>query len=175
MTNPTRYTNDNPNVRKMLTITVLAALLIFISIILSTCAIKKSPDSKTRIINSVESLYSYQYNYSKGTATLNIIPVDIVKDVYDNYEELQKTQNPLIPISLREYAAINTVYFDYATDCSIVWDKDTDDIRIEKTVISDREEYKEKQHKSVSSCSIKHHFAYISRSCTFLSSLSYFP
>ena len=147
MENPTRYTNGNQDVRKMLTISAIVALLVFSAIILSTCAIRENPSSKTRIYDSVESLYSYQYNYSKGTATLNIIPTDMVKDVYDNYEELQKTQNPLIPISLREYAAINTVYLDYATDYSIVWDKDTDDVHIEKTVIADREEYKEKQHK----------------------------
>ena len=125
---------------------LLIAVLISV-MTLGGCSLMERSSSGNNIYDSVNNLYSYQYNYSTGTALLNIIPAMMVQDVYDNYDELKDSGNAFIPISLREYAAINTVYLDYDTDCSIVWNKNTDDVHIEKTVIADREDYRQKQHK----------------------------
>ena len=134
-------------VRRILLISGMTVIVVVAMIVLAGCTARRNKGIDSSVMSSVDSLYGYQYNYSKGTALLNIIPADMLKDVYDNYDDLKESGNKYVPISLREYAAINTVYLDYDTDYSIVWNKDTDDVRIEKTVIADREEYKQKQHK----------------------------
>ena len=96
---------------------------------------------------AAETLYSFQKNYANGTALLNLIPVEMVRQVYDNYEELLRAGIPQAPVLLREYAVTETVYLDYDTDCSIVWDKQTGDVRIEKTEVAEREAFREKAHK----------------------------
>ena len=96
---------------------------------------------------AAETLYSFQKNYANGTALLNLIPVEMVRQVYDNYEELLRAGIPQAPVLLREYAVTETVYLDYDTDCSIVWDKQTGDVRIEKTEVAERESFREKAHK----------------------------
>ena len=96
---------------------------------------------------AAETLYSFQKNYANGTALLNLIPVEMVRQVYDNYEELLRAGIPQAPVLLREYAVTETVYLDYDTDCSIVWDKQTGDVRIEKTEVAEREAFREHAHK----------------------------
>ena len=97
--------------------------------------------------SSIEALYGYQLNFSKGTATLNIIPETMVQELYDKYDVLKEENAGHLPIQIREYAVTDTVYFDYDTDCSIVWDKKTGDVRIEQTDIIARDEFMQKQHK----------------------------
>ena len=97
--------------------------------------------------DDVEALYGYQLNFSKGTATLNIIPETMVQELYDKYDTLKEKNAGHLPIQIREYAVTDTVYFDYDTDCSIVWDKKTGDVRIEQTDITERDEFMQKQHK----------------------------
>ena len=134
----------------------LMGLLRILMLVLIVCIVMfvgcsrpvRSPEKNT--LDSAKDLYSYQYNFSKGTALLNIIPSTLVQNVYDNYDELKDFGSGYAPISLREYAVINTVYLDYDTDCSIVWNKDSGEVYIEQTVIADREEYKQKQHKTIS-------------------------
>ena len=134
----------NRGMRRLL-VTVIAVLIGIMA--LAGCSRIRGSISGSDAYDSVKNLYSYQYNYSTGTALLNIIPPRMVQDVYDNYDELRDSGDVLVPISLREYAAINTVYLDYDTNCSIVWNKNTDDVHLERTVIADREEYKQKQHR----------------------------
>ena len=102
---------------------------------------------ETSSSDDVEALYGYQLNFSKGTATLNIIPETMVQELYDKYDELKEKNVGHLPIQIREYAVTDTVYFDYDTDCSIVWDKETGDVRIEQTDITERDEFMQKQHK----------------------------
>lgn len=120
-----------------------ALAVIFIMVLIVGCA--KKIDSK--VLDSADNLYGYQLNYSNGTALLNIIPVDMVKDVYDNYDQLTEANYEKAPVMLREYAVTNTVYLDYDTDCSIVWEKDTGAVTIQKTDVAEREAYREKAHK----------------------------
>ena len=102
---------------------------------------------ETGLSDDVEALYGYQLNFSKGTATLNIIPETMVQELYDKYDTLKEENAGHLPIQIREYAVTDTVYFDYDTDCSIVWDKKTGDVRIEQTDITERDEFMQKQHK----------------------------
>lgn len=129
---------------RILMLVLIACIVMFVG-----CSVNAG-NSQSSTLDSARDLYSYQYNFSKGTTLLNIIPVTLVQDVYDNYDELQDSGSEYAPISLREYAVINTVYLDYDTDCSIVWNKDSGEVYIEQTVVADREEYKQKQHKTIS-------------------------
>lgn len=104
-------------------------------------------ETEVEIVDDIESLYSYQLNYANGTATLNIIPVPMAEYLYDNYEKMKAEGRDHLPTMLREYAATNTVYFDYDTDTSIVWNKDTGSVIIAPTDVEEREAFKEKQHK----------------------------
>lgn len=104
-------------------------------------------ETEVEIVDDIENLYSYQLNYSNGTAQLNIIPTPMAENLYDNYEKMKAEGRNHLPIMIREYAATNMVYFDYDTDSSIVWNKDTGSVTIARTDIEEREAFKEKQHK----------------------------
>ena len=71
----------------------------------------------------------------------------LVQELYDKYDTLKEENAEHLPIQIREYAVTDTVYFDYDTDYSIVWDKKTGDVRIEQTDITERDEFMQKQHK----------------------------
>ena len=142
--------------KKLITASVLLMLCIFllagcraISNRYETIEIETGSSDETdrQEDSSVEALYGYQLNYSKGTATLNIIPETMVQELYDKYDVFKEKNVGHLPIQIREYAVTDTVYFDYDTDCSIVWDKKTGDVRIEQTDITGRDEFMQKQHK----------------------------
>ena len=63
------------------------------------------------------------------------------------YADIADAKLDKAPIMLREYVDPSIVYFDYDTDYSIIWNKDTGDITIDKTDTDAREDYKQKQHK----------------------------
>lgn len=95
----------------------------------------------------LESLYANQLNFSNGIAQTNLIPVADVEELYNHYDDIEGTAIEEAPILLREYAETNEVYFDYATDFSIKWEKDTGNITIEPTDTAEREEFRQKAHK----------------------------
>ena len=133
-------------------ITVIPVILISIFILTCCSTVPATPDHSTetdvKIIDSAEDiLYAYQKNFADGTATLNIIPVDLTQELYDNYDRLQEEGNKKAPILLREYAVTDTVYFDYDSGYSIVWEKGSGEVRIEETDIEEWEEFRQKQHK----------------------------
>lgn len=97
--------------------------------------------------DSVEELYSVQINYANGTAPLNIIPSVVCQNVYDNWDAIEATKSDMVPIMLREYVDPDIVFFDYDTEYSIKWNKETGDVMVEKTDIDAREDYKQKEHK----------------------------
>ena len=123
----------------LLVVTVLTGCIF----LLAGCRARISKE----VLASVESLYGYQLNYANGTATLNLIPEVMVKDLYDNFDELTTAKTEHLPLQIRKYAVTDTVYFDYDTDCSIVWDKKTEDVHIEHTDIVERDDFMQKQHK----------------------------
>lgn len=123
----------------LLAVTVLTGCIF----LLAGCRARISKE----VIASVGSLYGYQMNYANGTATLNIIPETMVKDLYDNFDGLMAADAEHLPLQIREYAVTDTVYFDYDTDCSIVWDKKSGDVRIEHTDTTESDEFMQKQHK----------------------------
>lgn len=97
--------------------------------------------------DALEQLDAIQQNYAQGTAPLNIIPVPLVQAVYDNYDAIEADPPANAPISLREYAATDEVFFDYSTDYSIKWEKQTGNITVEQTDVQEREDFKQKAHK----------------------------
>lgn len=123
---------------------VIAALCIAT---LVGCGSNKKTQLSNETIDAIENLYSYQLNYSNGVASLVEIPYVFAEEMYNNYDSIISLGNEHAPIGLREYAVTNTVYFDYDTDYSVVWNKNTNSISIEKTDINEREAFKEKQHK----------------------------
>ena len=101
----------------------------------------------SQMTEAIDELYATQLNYSNGVAQLNIIPDVTVKVIYDNWDTIADAKLDKAPIMLREYVDPSIVYFDYDTDYSIIWNKDTGDITIDKTDTDAREDYKQKQHK----------------------------
>ena len=106
-----------------------------------------SPVLTEDLMADVDRLYDYQYNYSEGTALLLEIPYVMVENIYNNYDLLTENKIEKTPIMLREYAGTNTVYLDYASDYSIVWNKNDNSVTIEDTDVIAREDYKLKAHK----------------------------
>ena len=106
-----------------------------------------SSDISAMTQDAINNLYSIQLNYSQGTAPLNEIPVSFAESLYNDYDIVINAGIKEAPIMLREYAATNTVYFDYDTDYSIVWDKNAGSVLVEKTDVTERENFKQKQHK----------------------------
>lgn len=109
----------------------------------SAVRVELSEDVKS----ALDDLYAVQNNYSNGTATLNIIPTVTVETVYDNWDSIVASGIDTAPIMLREYVDPSVVYLDYASDFSIKWLKDENDVQVEATDVAAREDYKQKQHK----------------------------
>lgn len=103
--------------------------------------------SDADVADALENLYSIQLNYSQGTAPLMEIPAAFAETLYDNYDKIIESGADNAPIMLREYAATNEVFFDYDTDYSIKWEKDTGLVSVEETDVKEREEFKQKAHK----------------------------
>lgn len=109
--------------------------------------ISESEELSTETIDAIEELYSVQINYSNGTAPLNIIPSVVCQNVYDNWDAIEASDNDKAPVMLREYVEPEVVFFDYDTDYSIKWNKETGDVMVDKTDVAAREDYKQKSHK----------------------------
>lgn len=97
--------------------------------------------------DALDNLYSIQANYASGVAPLIEIPPAYCEELYNNYDAISKANTTQAPIQLREYAATDTVYFDYDDDYSVVWDKKNNSVTVQQTDIEEREEFKQKQHK----------------------------
>lgn len=109
------------------------------------CGKKNALSEETK--DAVDNLYSIQSNYSQGVAPLIEIPPMWAQELYDNFDAIIESGDANAPISLREYAVTNVVYFDYDDDYSVVWDKNNDSVSIEPTDVEEREAFKEKMHK----------------------------
>ncbi len=108
---------------------------------------KKAAALSPETMDAIENLNSIQASYSTGIAPLIEIPVAWAEEIYNNADDIIGSDIEGAPISLREYAVTNVVYFDYADDFSAVWDKNNGNVTIEPTDIDEREAFKEKMHK----------------------------
>ena len=139
---------------------------VFVAMISVGCGANKSEDAKlpddvtlttddklqdealpANVVDEVEELYAIQLNYSDGVAPLMIIPTPVVETIYNAWDDISGINNEKLPILIREYVEPSIVYFDYATDYSVKWNKDNGDVIVEPTDIAAREDYKLKQHK----------------------------
>lgn len=137
-------------------ICLLTCIMIMTVLSVAGCGKKAAvtePTNESKVVlsdstkDAIDELYSIQLNYSNGTAPLLLISDVLVKELYDNWDDIVSSGNENAPISLREYVDPAVVYFDYSTDYSIKWSKDDNDIVVEKTDIDQREDYKQKMHK----------------------------
>lgn len=138
--------------RRLFNVTLLVTLGIMAAF--TTGCGKKEADITTQAVSlseettaALDDLYANQNAYANGTATMNIIPSTTVETVYNDWDAILESNNENAPISLREYVDPDIVYFDYDTDWSIKWDKESGDVMVEQTDIDAREDYKQKQHK----------------------------
>ena len=106
------------------------------------------PDTYTeQDIDSVNNLYDFQRSFAAGTNMLIEIPPDMAEDLYNNYEVMKADDVAHLPTLLREYAVTNTVYFDYDSGVSVVYDRTNHRVSLEKTDIDEMNNYMEKEHK----------------------------
>lgn len=144
----------------------VVAMSVFVAMISIGCGANKIEDAKlpddvnmmsddklqdkelpADVADEVEELYSIQLNYSNGVAPLMIIPTPVVETIYNAWDDISGIDDERLPISIREYVEPSIVYFDYSTDYSVKWNKDTGDVTVEATDKAEREDYKLKQHK----------------------------
>lgn len=128
----------------------ICTLMIFTA--LSGCGegkenVKKEAALADEVKASLDELNSFQLNFSQGVSSLVEIPEETVKKVYDSWDDVSESGYENAPILLREYVEPSIVYFDYATDCSIVWNKEENTVSIEQTDVDAREDYRQKEHK----------------------------
>lgn len=128
-------------------IAILTVLMLIFSLTGCNNTSKDTTSISETTKDAIENLYSIQENFSNGVNPLMEIPVAWTQEVYDNADDILNQNIDHAPIMLREYAAINTVYFDYDSDYSVVWDKNNNSVHIEATDTAERDEFSQKQHK----------------------------
>lgn len=127
---------------------IMGILLICMIVIgVTGCGEKTEKNLSKEATDAIAELYAIQENYSNGIAPANIIPVPTVEAIYNNWDDIEEVNAKMAPISLREYVDPSVVYFDYDTDYSVKWIKDTGDVLVEETDVTAREDYKQKMHK----------------------------
>lgn len=129
---------------KRILISILSTMFI---IGLIGCGSKNTNTLSDETKDALENLNSIQANYATGVAPLIEIPPVWAEEIYNNADDIIGTDIEGAPIQLREYAVTNTVYFDYADDFSVVWNKDAGSVSVEPTDTAEREAFKEKMHK----------------------------
>lgn len=102
-----------------------------------------SEEISAELLDAMENLYSAAQNFGSGVAQMNEIPVVYAQQMYDNGDVLIGMEEHA-PILIREYAETQEVYFDYANDVSVKWDKNTDQLTLENTDTEARNAYQEK-------------------------------
>ena len=128
-------------------------LLIFVTAMLCMTALvacgkkAEAPKLSDEAKDAVDNLYSIQANYAQGVAPLIEIPPMWAEELYNNADAIVGTDMEGAPISLREYAVTNVVYFDYADDYSVVWDKNNNSVTVEPTDTVERDDFAQKAHK----------------------------
>ena len=99
------------------------------------------------VLGTLDSLYSYQYNFAQGYALLIEIPPEMVETAVENSDAISNMGYEKAPVLIREYPGDNTVYLDYDSGYSIVLRRDENSVNIEASNSDDINAYLQKQHK----------------------------
>lgn len=126
---------------------ILVALLSVVCILAMVGCGKKGAALSEDTMSAIENLNSIQTNYAGGVAPLIEIPPVWAEELYNNWDSIIDSKIEGAPTQLREYAATNVVYFDYADDFSVVWDKNNGSVSVEPTDVAERDAFQEKSHK----------------------------